>query len=122
MFIMACVYGIFLCVELARADAIPVEPPINELISWRAHCSLGVILTYAIDGMLVSFAHGVKSQGGVAQGNPARRIKNTIVLYEREGGGPWRYIVDGEASLYQRHPDMRWESAINKTWGANGSR
>ena len=100
-----------------KANGEPIkEPPLSEVVQWKPHRSLGLLLMYHIEGQDVIFAHPVKSQGQYSQCKELQfKPKYNEIQVILGGINPWIYIVTGDPTMYKFKNSVEWERIGNLT-------
>ena len=103
---------LFVWVPVAVAQNLK-EPRIEQVIEWKPHLSLGLILTYHIDGMQVEFAHPLMANFPDSKCNEFQPDTDRIVIISG-GINAWRYEAMQIATAYRIIPG-EWQPVIQKT-------
>ena len=110
----------FLCIWVFLFSSVPIlfaqefkEPKLEQVIEWKPHWALGLVLAYHIDGLRIEFAHPLMANFADSNCNEFQSDQDRIVIIL--GGQPaWRYEALSMATAYRVVPG-EWRPLIHKT-------
>lgn len=102
-------------IEPASPNELPIEPPIEDRLSWNPHRSLGVVINYSDGVQDISFAHSLMSDGPAPECKEMSQVGGRVFLMVF-GSVPWRYEISAIPTAYQIGSQSEWQGMIEKTY------